>query len=291
MLTPRGTIVGRTSRAEYDAIDAVNFSTLKHAARSPAHYLKALTAKTSETDAMRLGTAVHAAVFEPLTYGDAVAIWDGGRRYGNPWDAFCAENAGRLVITTEQQESALAIQQAVQRSRFAELVAMGESEVTVVWQHVEEQTGEVPGLTVKCKGRLDFLSAAGCIVDLKTTRDASPEAFGRSGFNLQYHVQAALYSDGYTAATGRQLPYVLLAVENQPPYVVQAYELSGTELEMGRQEYRRLLRLVDGCRRSGKWPGYAESALPFQFPHWAYGATEESESELVFSTGSDANGF
>jgi hypothetical protein len=211
----------------------------------------------------------------------SVAIWDGGRRYGEPWNAFCDENAGRLVITTEQQESALAIQQAVQRSRFAELVAMGESEVTVVWQHVEEQTGEVPGLTVKCKGRLDFLSAAGCIVDLKTTRDASPDAFGRSTLDLKYHVQAAMYVDGFKAVTKQELPYILLAVETTAPHVVQAYEVGGTELEMGRQEYRRLLRVVHECRRSGRWPGYALEELPLSFPHWAY--QYEEDDGLIFS--------
>ena len=31
------------------------------------------------------------------------------------------------------------------------------------------------------------------VIDVKTTSDASPEGFGKSSWNLGYHVQAAFY--------------------------------------------------------------------------------------------------
>jgi len=51
--------------AEYQAIQAVNFSSLKMMRESPLHYRHALTAIRAESPAMALGSAVHCAVLEP----------------------------------------------------------------------------------------------------------------------------------------------------------------------------------------------------------------------------------
>lgn len=123
-------------------------------------------------------------------------------------------------------------------------------------------------IVTRCKGRVDYLSER-CIVDLKTVRDASPDAIARHCASYQAHVQAAFYVDGVKAATGRALPYVLLAVEATEPHVVQAYEVPLDALELGRQRYTEWLAKRRAALDSGEWSGYAKAALPLELPRWA----------------------
>lgn len=53
---------------------------------------------------------------------------------------------------------------------------------------------------VRCKMRCDWLMQSG-LLDFKTTEDASEIAFKKSIANYKYHIQAAFYLDGWAAAT------------------------------------------------------------------------------------------
>ena len=53
------------TRAQYDALVAVNWSSLKHLGRSPAHYQAALKQTFADTDTLRIGRAFHVAALEP----------------------------------------------------------------------------------------------------------------------------------------------------------------------------------------------------------------------------------
>ena len=73
------------------------------------------------------------------------------------------------------------------------------------------------------------------IVDLKTTMDASPDAFARTAANFNYPLQAAYYVDGLQAA-GIASPdavtsFVFLVVEKTPPYGVAVYTLPEDAIE------------------------------------------------------------
>ena len=73
--------------ADYAAAVGINFSTLKHMARSPMHYRYALEHPPAETPAMLLGRATHTAVFEPDRFQLDYAVWPGDRR-GNAYLQF-----------------------------------------------------------------------------------------------------------------------------------------------------------------------------------------------------------
>jgi folate-dependent tRNA-U54 methylase TrmFO/GidA len=258
------------SREEYEKTPGTNWSKLKKLKRSPAHFRHSLTAEEQEdTDALLLGRAIHLATFEPEVYASTCAVWEGGARRGKEWDAFCKANAGKELLTETQAKTARAVANAVRNDRVASrYVTGGLAEATVVWRHVEEALGAIPGIDEACKGRLDFITQD-ALVDLKSMTDASPDAVAKSCWNFSYHGQAAFYADGYAAATGRQLPFVMVAVETKEPHIVQVYRLPEYVLDAGRQEYRALLRRLIECRKESRWPGYAEGELELSLPRWA----------------------
>ena len=254
------------TRAEYEAIDAVNWSVLKHMQRSPAHYAYAKANDTQpRTDAMILGTVTHFAVFEPQKIETHVAVWS-GRRAGKEWDKFEAENAHKEIIKDEAMLVALQLGAAA-RKAAGKLLSEGESEVTLEWTHKNGLRG---------KGRLDHISRGYGVIDLKTCRDASPLGFGRSAANLGYICQASYYVDAAEACGFGVLPYTILAVESRPPFAATLYTVTPDHLELGRSIYLPLLDQVKACRASGEWPSYPPSVLTL--PKWA---TAEAENDIT----------
>jgi len=261
-------------REDYDSIERVNYSSLKLIARSPAHYRHGLLEERADTDALRMGRVTHLAVLEPERFRSLISVWDGGRRAGKDWDKFTEQNQGRELLTIEEHKLCLALQQAVRNDACSmRYISGGKPEVTILW------TAMVGGQEVACKGRVDF-DTDEAIVDLKTTRNAEPGAFGRQSFGLHYHVQAAWYVDGYARAVGIGKPYVIVAVEKTPPHIVQVYRVPERHLELGREEYSAWLDRLVWCREHSRWPGYADDELELELPRWAVPDDDNSDMGL-----------
>jgi hypothetical protein len=162
-----------------------------------------------DTDPKRLGRATHIAAFEPERFRNSIAMWDGPRRAGKDWEAFKQRNEGKELLTEDQHGKCMAIQKSVREDPVAkQYMQNGRGEVNLAWTTTTIESGA----EFQCKGRIDF-DAQDAIVDLKTTRDASPDAFARQVFGLRYHTQGAWYSDAYALLTGKRKPYVIVAVE------------------------------------------------------------------------------
>lgn len=273
--------VHELSRKEYVDLVAVNWSSLRHMAKSPAHYRYAISNVSPDSPARKRGRAVHIATLEPERFAIDCARWDGERRAGAAWKAFVEENAGRELLTADEYDQALAVADAVRKDAVASrYVSNGRAERAVTWNHRWPKVGGLAERTMALKGRIDFIADRGALVDLKTTRDASPGAFGRAVVNYAMHAQAAFYSDGYAAATGERLPFVFVAVEPEPPYGVIVYRVPDEILEMGREHYTALLDRLQLCRDSNAWPGYADSEQELALPRWAMPREDDDVSEL-----------
>jgi exodeoxyribonuclease VIII len=216
---------------------------------------------------MRLGTLTHTAVLEPDRFSSEVIARPEGidRRTSAgkaAWAAFELEAEGREIITNEEGAKLAAIRDAV-RSHPAAAKALAGSPVieqSIFW--------DADGIACRC--RPDCVTEKGVIVDLKTTREASPEGFAKSIAQYRYHVQAAFYSDGYRAAFG-EAPrgFVFIAVETEPPYLVAVYVTSETMTQRGRIDYQTDLDTFRRCQDTDTWPGYSEAPLTIDLPKWA----------------------
>lgn len=276
----------KMTREEYEAIDAVNWSTLKHMGKSGEHYLHNLNNKGEDSDARQRGRVLHFAVFEPERLTREVVVYP-ERRAGKEWQAFEAKHAGKEIITSRMDEAVKRIgARARSHPMAARYLAGGKGEHTVTWTHRSPGIeGHLAGWEMACKGRLDFVADVGAIVDLKSTRDASPTGFGREAARYEYHAQLAFYRDGYEAMTGVRLPVIIVAIEAAAPYVVQVYRLDDELLDLGRERYELLLSQLRICREENRWGGYAEAEIALELPRWArpLDDDEEVDADLVFA--------
>lgn len=269
------------TREEYDRLAGINWSTLKHLGKSPAHYLHDITTDdTEDSDARQRGRVLHLAIFEPERFSRDVVVWP-AKRVGDAWAKFLRANEGREVITSRMADHVAAMTAAVRSSAMAaKYVTGGSPEHTVQWRYRSPPIEHLDGHEMDCKGRIDFVAECGVIVDLKSTRDGSPTGFAREVLRYEYHAQAAFYADGYEAMTGVRLPFVFVAVESTAPHVVQVYRVPDDVMDLGRERYTQLLAHLNVCRKESRWPGYAETEMELVLPRWARPLEDDAEFDF-----------
>lgn len=278
------------SRDEYDEIEAMNWSRLKIMMKSPRHFQHALLSKYVDTDAKQRGRAVHLAVLEPARFQAECVVWEGGARRGAEWEKFSKKNAHREILTERTYEEVKALAGAVRASSDAmRWLSNGRSEATITWRASAPGTEGLPGWDMALKSRLDFVGGA-ALADLKTTRDASPRGFQSESWRYRYDAQAAFYSDAHEAATGRRLPYYLIAVETEPPHVVTSYLVPEEILALGRKSYRECLERLAFCLRENVWPAYGDGDQILTLPQWAAPSNDDDVAELDLIINNDAGG-
>lgn len=107
-------------------------------------------------------------------------------------------------------------------------------------------------------------------IDLKTTVDASTEAFGRSAGKFAYASQQGWYVDALRACFDVAAPkFLFVVVEKYPPYLVNVIELDPYDVELGDKRNQHAIDLYRHCRDTGTWPGYGEGINVAQLPRWA----------------------
>lgn len=266
MTTPT-TIRHDLTNAEYHASPAISKSGLDLIRRAPALYAYRRENPTEQTPAMRLGSLTHTVVLEPQLFRASATVRPEGidRRTSAgklAWAEFEIQAEGKEIVTAEEMSKLCQIQQAVHAHPAAAKALAGSPtiEQSIFW--------DADGIACRC--RPDAVTERGVIVDLKTTRDASPEGFAKSIVAYRYHVQAAFYSDGYRAAFGEPpRGFVFIAVETEPPYLVAVYVASEAMTQRGRIDYQTDLDTFRRCQESGTWPGYSDAPLTIDLPKWA----------------------
>lgn len=235
----------------------VSKSWLDRLKQSPAHLRHYLDTAKVETKALRVGRIVHCAILEPDIFARDFVIkpkFDGRTTVGKTglaeWEA---ANAGKMDVTVAEFEMAKGIRESVMAHKGARalLERTGAAEQSAFWNNPESG--------VDCKCRPDYIHDF--IVDLKTTEDASPEAFKWSIKKYRYHIQAAQYTEG----TQRER-FVIIAAEKSPPYGVAVYLLDDGDVATGMEQRRRELDLYAECRATGKWPAYPDTIQPIKMP-------------------------
>lgn len=266
---------------EYHAAPGISNSHLTDISRTPEYYYAKRLDPNREpeevTEAKLIGTATHAAILEPdLFESRFVAAPEGIDRRTKAgkeaYEEFKAEALGKVILPAKGYKKCLAMRDAVYRHPVAKkFLSHGQSEQTFF--ATDPETGEL----IKC--RVDKRHDSGLNVDVKTCRDASPNGFAREMVQWRYYGQDPWYVDLQYLLFGERPPFVFVAVEKEPPYLVGVYFLEEEDREYGRRENRRLLNLLIECKRTNTWPGYCTEHMPIALPSWFKRQMEQADME------------
>jgi hypothetical protein len=250
-------------------------------------------AVSDDTPALAFGRAAHTAVLEPDHFaaryveaercaattkkGDrckkmgTTVLRDCLQVCSTHWLLHADELGQQEILSPADWRHCLGMRDAVHAIERAHnmLEGLADVEVSVRWD--DKETG------VPCKARWDGCAefAGGCILDFKTTIDASPREFERSIFKYGYHRQGAMYLE---AAAAHGIPakhYVIIASEKVPPYATAIYRLTEGAIAVGSDQIRDLLEKYGDCSACGIWPGFSTEVQDIGLPEWAWNQMEE----------------
>lgn len=259
----------------------ISNSGLKEIAKSPRHYWeKYLDPKRppeKKTDALIIGSAVDAAVLEPEEFREDYIVEPRVNKRTNHGKQAIKDyqermGADKIMLTPAQYDEVLRTRDAVMNNPTARML-LGDGTT----QHVVHWDDPLTG--APCRLKYDWLRNDNILIDLKTSKDASPESFARDAWKYRYYVQAPFYVDGFWYGEGINIDaFIFIVVEKQDPKKglypapekVGIYHVGDEEMKIGRQQYQDDLDTYQRCREAGSWPGYGTKIQPLQLPGWAY---------------------
>lgn len=244
---------------------ATSSSRLKSILVSPAHFVAGESNK--ETSAKAFGSALHCLLLEPELFHDQYLVirpFKKTTKAGQALAELVEEAAGGREIISEADfaEMQAMVASAMRHGAVRALLERGAAETTFVWQDAETEQ--------LLKVRTDWIQPGFAIGDAKSAADASFEGFSRACAKYGYHISAAMYRIGVHVVTGEWLPFRFIALEKEPPYAVAVYEADADFLRRGEKEFRKAVRLLAECRRTGEWPSYQRDEVGLiGLPPWA----------------------
>jgi hypothetical protein len=226
------------------------FSTLKQFARSPAHYHYAVQRGYDETAAMRLGSGVHAQLFD-----QPFRVFS-GRRAGKEWAAFKADGEGLILNDKEHAEASVIVASLRAHTTAMRLLFTDTKiETRIDWDWNGRAFRSTP----------DAAGFRHC-VDLKCLRSSEPERAVWQSRNMHYHAQAALYRRALNSKGASIKESYLVIVESKPPHPVTVMRFTDTALEAGDRACALWNERRRECEDSGVYPGYVQTIVDLDVP-------------------------
>lgn len=257
------------SNQDYHAGPGISKSQLDDIAICPAIYLwrKFAPIDMYKTAALDMGTALHCLLLEPEEFDKRFIVAPSFNRRTNQGKADeqdflnnCAA-MGAVVLDAEQGRKLSLMRDSALAHRGARffLEQEGCCETSVYW--VDHETEEL------CRIRPDkYLSRLPVIIDVKKVCDM--DRFARHIEEFRYHVQVAMYRDGFFNQFGELPQFVFIAVSESIDcghYPVRVFQLDPHDTEVGYQLYRKDLNTFHECRISNNWGGIET----IKRPSWA----------------------
>lgn len=271
----------------YHKLDHCCNSRLSLIQRSPAHLRheidnpRPVPKCVGLSDYFAFGQLVHCLVLEPETVADFFVEMPsfktprGGTAFKER-DAWLAElSADVLPVQAETWQTAQTMAAAVRRHTKARTLLNSAKQRELTGLFADPWHGE------PCKFRADAVCPRfGCLIDLKTTDDASEESFAKSIARYGYHRQGAFYLRGLADCGVPLEHFAVISVEKTPPHGVSVFQVDHDALQLGEEELIPLIDRYRQCRESGRWPSYQNDGaadIPFiDLPRFYYAATERS---------------
>jgi hypothetical protein len=275
------------SFAAYQALPGLNWSTLKHAVTSPAHFAAAVRGELAGDDTADRGMlrACHAAVLEPKAFARDFGTW-AGRRQGSAFEAARAAAPHRHLLSVTEAAQVEAVRSAIHAHPVAgPLVrdSRGRGEVTLTWT----EGGRA------MKGRIDLLIMQDdrwIVADLKAVPSIAPRKLASEVARRLYHAQLAHYCAGIDAVcralgiSPRPIEAMIIAYEARPMLDVSVVSLGvyddGEAIYCGQEVRAEALRHVEHLDdTTSPLVGQSPELVRLALPAWAYTDTDDEVTD------------
>lgn len=227
------------------------------------------------TKAMKWGALMDCLILQPEAFANRYAVaplaypcdptkkdprtekpWNWNANYCAQWRDDQEGNGVEVLKATGKWQAADSerAEAAFERDRLAvEFVAGCQKQVQVIADYTDPSTG----MSFPVKGLIDLVPKSHELADLKTTKDASPDAFDRQIASDKLHIQSALYLTLFNTVTGEKRECFRHVIqENVWPFMTARRWLDEETLQQGKLEYQALLARYCQCLATNCWPDY-----------------------------------
>lgn len=240
---------------EYHGSGYITKSKLSWLSKSPQYFKWYLEHPPKATESMKFGTAMHSFILEPDKFAEEYFVlpenFDGRKKEFKDMLSNISAR-GQQPLTNADYLRLVEIKRNLFQNKYVESLLQGDHEVSYFFE--DEKTG------IKCACRPDSFrklkSGEGLIVDLKSTSDASPEAFQKSALKYFYTLQSALYIKGIEQVEKIPCRFVFIAIQTEAPYAYGIYEADKFFIEYGKDQMNEYLGILKECQESDNWYGY-----------------------------------
>jgi len=230
------------TNSEYHSSKAISASGLKKIASSSVFdYLNQIN---KETDAMRRGTAIHEAIYEPENFEKnyyKMPKVDGRTKEGKAEKLIHLDLAKNKIVFDEiEYNTILKIARNVREHELAKKYITG----------IIEQSHYFEYNDVQCRCRPDcFDSVEGWISDVKSIRNINGRSIPYEIKDRNYDVQAVAYSEWMNIPVEN---FRFIFCETNHPFKVEVVALSNEQIERGTKRFKDALN---------KWKFYLETGI------------------------------
>jgi hypothetical protein len=264
MYTPeeiQAKLAGKT-RADYDAIDALNQTSAKLLLKAPAKYAHDKANPRKDSKALREGIMTHAAVLDPEAFAKFKPEPEADKRTkeGKEVHAYWASTLqpDDIRCKADEYDNALSYSDAVK-------TAMGRYNIVPVATEVMLKADYI----VPIKGSIDLIAEDGFVYDIKTTmEEATPKGFGKQLiWSDDFKLQAAWYLLLCKLNFGvRPKGFRFLVVEKEAPFLTAVFELHPDLIAEGEALMLSAMKAYEVCKSFNEWPAYPSEVITIARP-------------------------
>lgn len=257
------------SNEDYQKSPGISRSGIMELKKSPMHYwynyLNKDRPSEPPTEAQLIGSALHEYFLEPEKFEQHFYVMkkinrrtkEGSILFNN----FINEAGHRFVLSESVFYQIKAMADVLKNNPVVDkLISNCNYEKSIYWNDKETK--------VLCKCRPDIYDER-LICDLKTTTDASPEAFKMAIYKYGYHIQAAMIQEAFKTLFNKTYEdFVFIVVEKNPPYAQGVYFLAKDAIERGREDFKEAILQYKKCLEKNEWPSFEVSQV--SLPAYAF---------------------
>lgn len=214
-----------------------------------------------------IGNAFELALLDKEGFAENVAIYNEderpepdktfGTKANKEWkDNFYLINRGKYIISkNDYAQIEVMLSACYENAVINKLIQNIEYQYSCFWT--------CPETGLKFKTRPDIARVnKSVLVDVKTSKDGSPEKFRKDAANLDYFLQCITQIEGVqqTGLIKEVEEYYYLVVEKDYPYCAELYQVPRTEWGFMRDEMIYLFQKIKKAQDINFWPGYSDRA-------------------------------